>query len=365
MATAPRDYYEVLGVNRDADQKTIRDAFRTLALRYHPDRNKEVGAEEKFKEIAQAYAVLSDPKKRADYHTGGFAGVAGFSPEDLFSGIDFDDIFGGLGFDFGGEGLFERFFRRRQRRGPAPGANLQVELVVPLERVVTGGEETVRISRPAACATCRGSGAKPGTNSKLGDACKGSGRQVRRRREAGMVFQQTTTCMPCRGQGKIIEHPCAECRGSGEVEREEALTVKIPIGVEEGMVLRVPGHGLPSAHTGGLPGDLYVLVRTAPDQRSERSGADLWRTETLQIADAVLGTSLEVPTLNGGATVTVPAGTQADAVLRLRGKGLPEFGGRGRGDLYLRIAVEMPKRISKAERELYERLRTLGRGGRR
>ncbi len=363
MAAPQRDYYEVLGVSRDADQKTIKDAFRRLALQYHPDRNREAGAEEKFKEIAQAYAVLSDPKKRADYDAGGFPGVAGLSPEDLFGGVDFEGIFGGLGFDFGGEGLFDRFFRRRERRGPSPGTNLQVELVIPLERVASGGEETVRISRPASCATCHGCGAKPGTSPKLCDACKGSGRQVRRRREDGVVFQQTRTCEICRGQGKIIEHPCGECRGTGEVEREEALTVKVPPGVEEGMVLRVPGHGLPSPQAGGVPGDLYVLVRTTPDQRFERSGTDLWRTETVQIADVVLGTHVKVPTLNGSATVAIPAGTQPGAVLRLRGKGLPEFGGRGRGDLYLRVAVEVPKRLSKEERQLYERLRTLEKRG--
>ncbi len=363
MATPQRDYYEVLGVSRDADQKTIKDAFRRLALQYHPDRNKEAGAEEKFKEIAQAYAVLSDPKKRADYDAGGFPGVAGLSPEDLFGGIDFEDIFGGLGFDFGGEGLFDRFLRRRQWRGPSPGANPQVGLVIPLERVASGGEETVRITRPTSCATCHGSRAKPGTSPKTCDACKGSGRQVRRRREDGVVFQQTRICETCHGQGRIIEHPCGECGGTGEVEREEALTVKIPTGVEEGMVLGVPGHGLPSREAGGQPGDLYVLVRTAPDQRFERSGTDLWRTETLQIADAVLGTNVEVPTLTGSATVTIRAGTQPGAVLRLRGKGLPEFGGGGCGDLYLRLAVEVPKRLSKEERQLYERLRTLEKRG--
>ncbi len=361
MPTARRDYYEALGVSRDADQKTIKDAFRKLALQYHPDRNKEPGAEERFKEIAEAYAVLSDPKKRADYDAGGFAGVAGVSPEDLFGGINFEDIFGGLGFDFAGEGLFERFFRRRPA-GPPRGANLEVELVIPLERVATGGEETVRLRHPAACAACNGSGAQAGTAPRRCAACGGSGRHVRSRREAGVVFQQITTCQTCGGRGSVIDTPCRECQGRGEVEREETLTVKVPIGVEEGMALRVPGHGLPSPR-GGRAGDLYVVIRSAPDPRFERSGADLWRSETIAVTDAVLGADREVPTLEGVATVKVPAGTQSGAVLRLRRKGLPAFGGGARGDLYLRLIVEVPQRLSAEERRLYEQLRELERKG--
>ena len=363
MATPQRDYYEVLGVSRDADQKTIKDAFRKLALQYHPDRNKEPGAEERFKEIAEAYAVLADPKKRADYDAGGFAGVAGISPEDLFAGTNFDDIFSGLGFDFGGAGLFERFFRRSRRAGPPHGANLEVELIIPLERVATGGEETVRMRHPAACTACNGSGAHAGTAPRRCDACGGSGRHVRSRREAGVMFQQITTCETCKGSGSVIDKPCPECRGRGEVERDETLTVKVPVGVEEGMALRVPGHGLPSPGPGGRAGDLYVVVRSAPDARFERSGADLWRAETIAVTDAVLGADHEVPTLEGVATVKVPAGTQSGAVLRLRKKGLPAFGGGARGDLYLRLNVEVPRRLSADERRLYEQLRALGRKG--
>ncbi len=349
----------MLGVPRDADAKAIKDAFRTLALRYHPDRNKEPGAEERFKEIAEAYAVLSDPKKRAEYDAGGFAGVAGFSPEDLFAGINFEDIFGGLGFDFGGESLFERFFGRRRRAAPTRGSNIEVRLDVPLERILSGGEETVRFARPDTCRPCQGSGAKVGTSPRPCKACGGTGQHVTRRRQDKVIFQEIATCSTCGGRGSVIETPCPECGGSGKVEREETFSVKIPIGVEEGMALRIPGRGLPSRAAGGTPGDLFVVVYSAPDPRFERHGVDLWRTETIQVADAVLGAGLDVPTLDGRATVKIPPGTQPDSVLRLRSKGLPDFGGGRRGALFIRIQVQIPERLSSEERKAYERLREL------
>jgi molecular chaperone DnaJ len=358
VAAAQHDYYEVLGVAHDADAKTIKDAFRKLALQYHPDRNKEPGAEEKFKEIAEAYAILSDPAKRAEYDARGFAGVSGFSAEDLFGGINFDEIFGGLGLDLGGESFFERFFGRR-RRQPSRGANLEVDIAVPLERVVTGGEEQVRVRRPVTCAACGGSGAKAGTSPKTCSACKGSGRHVTSRREGGVFLQQVTVCSSCNGRGNVIEKPCPECKGEGQAERDETLTVKVPVGVEDGMALRVPGRGLPSPDGRAAPGDLYIVVNTSADPRFERHGADLWHAETIQIADAVLGTKIEVPTIEGHAAVTIPPGTQPGAILRLRSKGLPQFGGGRRGDLYLRIDIEIPERLSAEERQLYERLRAL------
>ncbi len=373
MATsAQRDYYEVLGVARDADAKAIKDAFRALALKYHPDRNKAPDAEERFKEIAEAYAVLSDRKKRADYDARGFAGVAGFTPEDLFGGIDFGDIFGdagfGLDFGFGGGGLFDRLFGRH-RAGPARGQDLQVELVLPLETIARGGEETVRYMRPVTCLRCHGNGAEPGTAPRACSACSGSGRKVvtrgEQRGEAAIRFQQISICPDCDGRGTIIDKLCRDCRGAGRVEKDESLKVSIPPGADEGMALRIPAHGLPSPEPKGAPGDLYVIVASAPDARFARSGADLWRTETLGVADAVLGTTLKAPTLDGVVEVTVPAGTQPGEVLRLRGKGLPVFGARGRGDLNLRIEVKIPERLSAEERALYEKLRALPKGTRR
>jgi molecular chaperone DnaJ len=351
----------VLGVPRDAEPKAIKDAFRQLALKFHPDRNKEPGAEERFKQIAEAYAVLSDPKKRADYDARGFAGVAGFTPEDLFGGINFDDLFGGLGFDLGGPSMFERFFRRRRPAGPPRGENVEVELVVPLTKIASGGPEKVRLAHPMPCPECHGSGAAPGTSPRVCEICKGTGRKVTSQRKEGIFLQQATICPSCHGRGSFIDQPCGKCAGSGRSASEEALEVDIPPGIDEGVLLRVPGHGLPASEASGTPGDLFVRVASAPDARFVRDGADLWHAETIDVADAVLGISLRVPSLDKAATVTVPPGTQPDAVLRLRGKGLPRFGGKGRGDLLLRIAVRVPEHPSAEERALYERLRTLTR----
>lgn len=350
----------MLGVAKEADQKAIKDAFRNLALKYHPDRNKEPGAEERFKEIAEAYAVLSDQKKRAEYDARGFAAVEGFSQEDLFGGINFEDIFGGLNFDFGGGSPFEGFFHRRQR-GPSRGANIEVELPIPLERVASGGEEKVRLSRPVTCAACHGTGAEGGVP-KTCDVCKGTGRVTRssRKEKEHILIQQISICPSCHGRGNIIEQPCKKCHGSGEIAQEEDLTVRIPKGVEEGMALRIPGKGMPSPESGGVTGDLFVVVRTRRDPRFERDGADLLRQEDITLTDAVLGSTLQVPTLDGSVSVTIPPGTQPGAILRLKDKGLPEFSNGRHGEMYLRINVRIPEKLTREERELYEQLRAIG-----
>lgn len=303
--------------------------------------------------------MLSDPKKRAEYDQRGFAGVAGFAPEDLFRGINFEDIFGGLNFDFGG-GIFDAFFGRR-RRAPPRGANIEVEVVVPLERVATGGEEKVTVFRPQPCASCGGSGAKAGTLPRQCAACGGSGRKVTTQRQKDVSLQRVAVCPACGGRGTVIDQPCPECAGGGRVERSETLTVRIPPGLEDGTALRVPGHGLPSGASGGAPGDLFVVVHSARDPRFERVGAHLWRTEAIELVDAVLGTTLDVPTLHGTASTRLPPGTQPDTVLRLRGEGLPEFGSHRRGDLYLRVKVRVPEHLTAEERRLFERLRALRR----
>ena len=230
IITTQRDYYEVLGVAKDADQNAIKDAFRTLAMKFHPDRNKEPGAEEHFKEIAEAYAILSDPKKRAEYDSRGFAGVEGFSQEDLFGGINFEDIFGGL--NFGAGGLFDGFFHRQRHAGPVRGENMEVELDIPLERVASGGEEKVRLGRPAPCHACHGTGSEGGVAPKTCATCKGSGRITHssRQEKEHVLIQQISTCPACYGRGSIIEHPCTVCHGSGNEDKEETLTVKIPKG---------------------------------------------------------------------------------------------------------------------------------------
>lgn len=366
MATAQRDYYEVLGVARDADQKAIKDAFRQLALKFHPDRNKSPDAEEKFKEIAEAYAILSDPKKRAKYDSGGFEGVADFSAEDLFSGIDFGDIFGGMGFgfDFGnGGGIFDRFFRQH-RRGPERGRDIEVQLMVSLDDINTGSEQSIRLGHPITCSACHGSGAEPGSQPRKCETCGGSGQKVTSRKESkdksSVVFQQISVCPTCHGQGIFIDKPCKKCHGTGQLEKEESLKIKIPKGAEEGMALRVGGHGMPSPSREGKPGDLYVIIRTERDPRFQRAGADLWCTKMINVVDAVLGTQVDVPTLGKSIKVKVPPGTQHDEILRLRGKGLPMMNDMGRGDLKIRVLINIPEKISDEERKLYEQLRQLG-----
>jgi len=367
MADQQRDYYEVLGVSREADAKTIKDAFRELALKYHPDRNKAPEAEARFKEIAEAYAILSDPKKRADYDSRGFAGVADFSAEDLFSGIDFGDIFGDMGFGFGGNGgLSGDFFGRHRRpRGPVKGGDLEVRLVIPLDKVNTGGEETVHFNRPATCSDCHGSGAQAGTERRQCSNCGGSGKQVTTRqqtRDKGSIsFQQISVCPVCNGQGSFVDKPCKTCDGLGEINLEDNLQVTIPPGVDEGTALRIPGHGLPSSETGGPPGDLYVVVNSKRDARFERHGADLWRREIIEIPDAVLGTRIEVPTLDGQVEVKVPAGSQPDEILRLKGKGLPVFGAPMRGDMNIRLQIHIPEKPGKEEKQLYRQLAEINR----
>ena len=365
MDSKQRDYYDVLGVAKDADQKAIKDAFRELAMKYHPDRNKAPDAEEKFKEISEAYGVLSDPEKRAKYDAGGFAGVADFTAEDLFGGIDFGDIFGdmGFGFDLGGGGIFDRL-SRHGRAGPRRGQDIEVILDVPLELINNGGDEVVRYTHPISCPTCSGSGLEPGTTARKCETCGGSGRKVitsdEQKEGSSVRFQQITVCPACNGQGTFIDHPCKKCHGRGQLEKHESLKVHIPAGIGEGTPLRVKGHGMPANEAGAPAGDLYVLVRSIPDSRFERVGADLWRKETIETVDAVLGTRLKVPTLKGNVDVKIPPGTQQDEVLRLRGKGLRKFDGKGYGDLNLRIQVHIPEAISAEERSLYEQLRSLG-----
>jgi molecular chaperone DnaJ len=345
----------------------IKKAYRKLAREYHPDRNKSPDAEDKFKEISEAYAVLHDPDKRAQYDAGGHAGVAGFTPEDLYSNINFEDLLGGLGLGglggLSGFGLGDSFFGRGiGRRGPRKGANVEVELAIPLETVSKGGQETVRFRRPVSCASCHGSGAKKGTEAKTCASCQGTGRRVARRQQGNVTFQQVTTCESCGGRGKRIDTPCPDCGGSGEKQEVESLTVRIPVGVREGTMLRVPGRGTPSRDAGGETGDLLVVVRSAPDERFERRDVDLWRSEILELTDAVLGTIREVPTLEGRVKLKIPAGSQPDEVMRLRGKGLPAFGGGRRGDLFVRLVVRVPEKLSKEEKKLYEKLRELRKG---
>lgn len=359
LASAQRDYYEILGVPRDADERTIKEAFRRLALKYHPDRSGEPDAESRFKEVAEAYAVLSDPVKRATYDARGFSGLAGFSVEDLFGGADFGEIFGGFGFDRGG--LFERLFHSTRPRGPSRGADVQLAVRIPLELVLSGGEETITISRPATCQACGGVGARPGTKPRKCEACGGTGWHGSSSRRGNVAVQQVITCTACSGRGSFVDDPCAQCAGTGEVTHDETLKVNVPPGIEEGAAVRIAGKGLPGAEPGGLPGDAYVIVETADDPRFERRGADLWHVEEIEIQDAVLGTERRVPALDGEVSITVEPGTQPRTLLRIPARGLPHLDGEGRGDLCVLVVVRIPRASSDAERHLWERLRELRR----
>ncbi len=364
MSNQERDYYEVLGIPRDADEKAIKRAYKRLAMKYHPDRNKDPDAEDKFKEIAKAYAVLSDPHKRKLYDTGGMDGVAHFSDEELFRNVDFGDLFGGFGLDFGlgGGSIFDRFFRQPKRH-QAHGMDLRVRMALSLQRVFDGGSELLRFSRQVSCPSCNGYGTRSGKAPQRCDLCHGSGRQVvssDKDSEKGHIqFQRVLVCPACHGRGVIIGEPCRECGGSGRVESEESLKITIPAGIEDGSVMRVPGHGLPAEEPGAPSGDLYVQVYTLSDPRFQRHGADLWRTERIGVAEAVLGTRLRVPTLTGEVEVIIPAGAQPDEMLRLRGKGLPRYREGGYGDMILRLEVVIPEQLSEEEREHYRRLAQL------
>lgn len=362
MPEQGRDYYEVLGVPKDADDKAIKTAFRKLAQRYHPDRSEEADAEERFKELAEAYAVLSDPEKRREYDARGFEGVRGYSEEDLFRDLDLSDLFGGAPFGggvFGGMGgdLLERLFG--VRRQPARGADVDVQLRLPLARVVTGGRETIRFQSPTLCSLCGGSGAKPGTSPRRCPECQGSGRKVVTRSIQGMEVQTLGTCPRCSGRGTLIDAPCPRCQGRGRALEERAVTLNLPVGVDDGAVLVARGQGLPSEVAGGAPGDLRVHVVTEPDPRFERRGADLLRVETVSVSDAVLGTRKQVPTLEGPVRLKIPPGTQPGQTLRLKGKGLPRPGGAGRGDLLVTVRVRVPRDLSQEERAHYEGLKHL------
>jgi molecular chaperone DnaJ len=347
-----RDYYDVLGVARTAGDADVKSAYRKLALQHHPDRNpgnKE--AEEKFKEAAEAYAILADREKRAAYDRyghaafGSGAGQGGFDPS-VFS--DFDDILGGLG-DFFGFG--DIFGGGRRRRGPQRGADLRYDLEVSFEESATGAETTIQIPRVEACDACGGSGASPGTKSSQCPQCQGRG-QVR--------FQQgflvvTRTCNRCQGSGAIIASPCATCRGTGQISRERKLTVKIPAGISSGQRLRLTGEGEAGAQ-GGPPGDLYVVIRVQDHKFFRRDGDDLYCEIAVNYPTLVLGGDVRVPSLDGETTLTIPEGSDAATVFRLRGKGMPNVSGRGKGDLHVMVQVRTVRKPNREQRAALDTL---------
>ncbi|MEA3354013.1 MAG: molecular chaperone DnaJ [Campylobacterota bacterium] len=356
-----RDYYEVLGVSHDASKQDIKKAFRKLAFKYHPDKNKDPDAEEKFKEINEAYAILYDPKKRARYDRGGFDDVSHYSSEDLFGDINFEEIFGKGGFDFGLNGfggtIFDGIFSRGKYN---KGADIRTEVIISLKKIMTGSKERISISHPRVCDECKGSGAAKGSEPKICEVCHGKGTITKVTKKGNISYQEVRPCPNCNGTGKIIEKPCEKCKGKGIIDEPDTMTVRIPKGTKEGMILKVAGHGAPAPTPDGKPGDLLIVVRTAYDPKFKRSGADIWQDKKIDMIDAVLGVKIEVETLEGSVKVTIPPSTQPDTVLRLKERGLPVYGLVEKGDMFLRIKIHTPENLTDEQKELFEKIRNLG-----
>ena len=353
-----RDFYEILGVERAASEQEIKSAYRKLALKYHPDRNPgDHQAEERFKEAAEAYAVLADAQKRSLYDRFGHAGVsgvagaggAGFDPT-VFTG--FEDILGGLGDIFGFGDLFGG---GRRRGGPQRGADLRYDLEISFAEAARGTETSIQIPRAEQCETCGGTGAAKGTGPTTCPMCHGRGQL---RYQQGF-FTVARTCGQCRGTGQVIAKPCETCRGAGQVTRERKLTVKIPAGIATGQRLRLYGEG-EHGSAGGPPGDLYVVVDVQPHEFFERDGNDLHCIVPVNFTTLALGGDISVPALlEGEESVTVPSGTQTGTTFRVRGKGMPDVSGRGRGDLLVTVHGSVPKKLTREQRAAMEQLAKL------
>lgn len=345
-----RDYYEVLGVSRHATEQEIKSAYRKLALKYHPDRNPgDKAAEERFKEAAEAYAVLADADKRHMYDRFGHAGLggaatSGFDPS-VFTG--FEDILGGLGDIFG----FGDAFGGRRRGGPQRGADLRYDLEITFEESARGAETTIQIPRQEACDTCGGSGAAPGSRPTTCPQCQGRGQL---RYQQGF-FTVARTCGQCRGAGSVITSPCGVCRGAGRTQKQRKLTVKIPAGIATGQRLRLSGEG-EAGPGGGPPGDLYVVIHVQDHPFFQRDGNDLYCEVPLNYTTLALGGQIRIPTLEGTQEVSIPEGTQTGTTFRLRGRGMPDVTGRGHGDLLVTVKVLTPRKLTKEQRKLLEQL---------
>lgn len=353
----PADYYELLGVSRNASEAEIKTAYRKLAMKYHPDRNPgDKKSEENFRRVNTAYEALSDPKKRQLYDRFGEAGLSGAAqggpqgPAGGFAGagVDVNEMFGDI---------FESFFAGQGgRRGPRRGEDLKFEVELSLEDAYRGTEMPLRFERVEACAACRGSGAKNGSGLKRCGACRGSGRV----QFSQGFFSMTQACSACGGEGQVVEQPCRECRGGGRQRKPAKLTVKIPPGIYDGATLRISGEG-EAGGRGAPAGDLYVLCRVKPDPRFEREEDDLKVHVGVDMADAALGTTVEVPTMDGAPSkIKIPAGTQHGAVLRLREKGMPRLHGRGHGDILVHVRLEVPQHLSARQKELLEEFKKAG-----
>ena len=356
---AKRDYYDILGISRSADQAEIKSAYRKLAIKYHPDKNPDnKEAEEKFKEAAEAYEVLSNPEKRQRYdqfgHSGGASGGYGGG------GMNMEDIFSQFGDIFGGGSPFESFFGggggQRGGRRVAKGSNLRIKVKLTLSEIAKGAEKKIKVNKQIVCSTCDGTGAKDKSSFHTCRTCGGTGAVRRVTNTILGQMQTTSTCPTCNGEGVEISAKCTACHGDGLVRGEETITIKIPAGVSEGMQLSMSGKGN-AAPRGGVPGDLIILIEELPHETLKRDGTNVVYDLYVNFVDAALGTSVEIPTIDGKAKIKIESGTQGGKILRLKGKGVPEVNSYHKGDQLVYVNVWTPKALSSEEKELLERLR--------
>ena len=362
----PTDYYEILGVSRDAGKEDIKRAYRRLARKYHPDVNKEPGAEEHFKEINRAYEILSEPETRNRYDRFGEAGVsggaAGFDPDNMGGFADiFETIFSGFG-GMGGQAT------ARRRTGPTRGEDLRLDFKLKFREAVFGGEKEIRIRHLETCQTCKGSGARPGTGSRTCTTCNGTGQVRRATRTPFGTFAQVSVCPTCDGAGEVIEEKCDVCGGSGRRQETKKLKITIPAGVDNGMKLRVAREG-DAGLKGGPPGDLFVYLTVETDTEFQREGNDIKSNISISYIQAILGCTIKVNTVDGQEDLTIPAGTQPNTVLILESKGVPKLGNPvSRGDHRITVKISIPTRVTGEERDLLEKIakvrgETVGKGG--
>lgn len=362
----PTDYYEILGVSRDAGKEDIKRAYRRLARKYHPDVNKEPGAEEHFKEINRAYEILSEPETRNRYDRFGEAGVsggaAGFDADNMGGFADiFETIFSGFG-GMGGQAT------ARRRTGPTRGEDLRLDFKLKFREAVFGGEKEIRIRHLETCQTCKGSGARPGTSSRTCTTCNGAGQVRRATRTPFGTFAQVSVCPTCDGAGEVIEEKCDVCGGSGRRQETKKLKITIPAGVDNGMKLRVAREG-DAGLKGGPPGDLFVYLTVETDAEFQREGNDIKSNISISYIQAILGCTIKVNTVDGQEDLTIPAGTQPNTVLILENKGVPKLGNPvSRGDHRITVKISIPTRVTGEERDLLEKLakvrgETVGKGG--